>query len=776
MQQPTFFDLLYGDRQGYAELAYIVGDPSVPNTHTTRAGFYRWPDQAAQLQRQAASLSASYGDVYISSTLYATPSRDNPQPTNLVVIDDAPASPPAGQPAYSFAVQTSRQRWHAYYLLDSVPDNATRAELSRRASAALAGDPSGADLKQLVRVPGSYNTKGGQRWPVQLHTPQGGPQAYSIAALAASWPAVQRQVVGTGWLDWQEVTGVAVGRLLDNTGIPRRLAPTARARAILASKQPPADTSAARYAVGYGLALHGYEPHVIAAILFELCDYGASITKGASWLALDCERITGRVIDRLGAKYRPTAERPYRAAPQAGQVAAAPAASPQPPATPGRPARATALDYLRYLVGRIDASNVVLASKSEIASETGLSLSTITRYERTLKAAGVVQRQQVGQAGLLILDMAQARAFAGGDLSTKEADLRGVIIAKKARKKARQRPTVQPNYDTPYSRIAEPKAGDLANEKRPIGVHTPTSTPTLQPVGGQPAAPAPAAPAPATLADVTPVAPAPATPALAGRGGVYSSIQGGPGGQPVSQPVSQSASPLQPASLRDMVRAAMAAIPTQYERINTATGELLAGRITGKRVIAYVRALDTAGRYSDRAILALWHNERDRLARLTSPFARARQEAARASLANVRARAKSTAGAYVAALRKQAKGIAQPRIGYLETMASIWAQEEAKRDRSIQHDWELRELADLALAEMRKAASAPASKPARAARASKPAATCGPVAVPASAPATTCQPGTIDKSPVMGLVARLRQRLASQGGQPVGVCTPQPGG
>jgi len=58
----------------------------------------------------------------------------------------------------------------------------------RRATAALGGDPSGVDLTQLVRVPGTFNTKNGELFAVEVETTSGA--VYSLNDLRTRWPAV----------------------------------------------------------------------------------------------------------------------------------------------------------------------------------------------------------------------------------------------------------------------------------------------------------------------------------------------------------------------------------------------------------------------------------------------------------------------------------------------------------------------------------------------------------------------------------------------------------
>jgi hypothetical protein len=151
-----FLQLLYGRGRGYLELARIDGDPDDREHYVFERTWFNFdPTRLAALLGQIEELGRQYGNVYVSAHLYAAPRRNaHVLPGQAIVVDDLPAEVPC-----SFSVQTSPSRRHGYFLLDQAASGEELREFSRRAAYAYGGDKSGWDLQQLVRVPGTYNTK-----------------------------------------------------------------------------------------------------------------------------------------------------------------------------------------------------------------------------------------------------------------------------------------------------------------------------------------------------------------------------------------------------------------------------------------------------------------------------------------------------------------------------------------------------------------------------------------------------------------------------------------
>jgi hypothetical protein len=106
--------------------------------------------------------------VYVGVRLYSKKVRETnsrseteTKPSRVIFIDDAPAAPscptaPVCAPLSTAGTPTT-----------SAIEPVTKDDV-RRAAAALGGDPSGVDLTQLVRVPGTLNTKNGERFTIEV--------------------------------------------------------------------------------------------------------------------------------------------------------------------------------------------------------------------------------------------------------------------------------------------------------------------------------------------------------------------------------------------------------------------------------------------------------------------------------------------------------------------------------------------------------------------------------------------------------------------------------
>jgi len=203
-----FLRWLHDDQVGYIEIVAGQTNPNDPKkidlVMRTRRFMYldpERPDLYAAAADYAAQLAATYCNVYTGIRLYTVEARNEntrkeayTKPGRVIFIDDAPAAPKL---AYSASIRTSEHSRHAYY---KCAQNVTKDD-ARRAAAALGGDPSGVDLTQLVRFPGTFNTKHGGRWPVEAEPTPG--TIYQLDALRSAWPAVAARL-GTSGAAWGE--------------------------------------------------------------------------------------------------------------------------------------------------------------------------------------------------------------------------------------------------------------------------------------------------------------------------------------------------------------------------------------------------------------------------------------------------------------------------------------------------------------------------------------------------------------------------------------------
>lgn len=403
----TFCRFLYDDEHGYAELCYAPADP---RDGLKRAGWYAYPEQLDRLAQDAARLAEAHGDVYVSSTLYSRRERreDAARPSRIVFLDDAPEAP-EGLP-YSAEVATSRRSRHAYYRLDTAAPPAARHALQRRAAAALAADPSGADIAQVVRLPIGANTKGGGREPVRLaHLDLA--RTYTAEQLAAAFPPVRPPAGSAAGGDLPpdlraQVEAVLpnIGQLLSAEGIPRRFKPASQSARVLRGELVPvnqagdADTSTRRAFVARGLILHGYPDAEAVALLIHLTDDGASTRKGSAWLYADCARLIAK--ERAAHPHiTPSASRITRS-----RLPEPLPEIPRPKRGPGRPPgdRAGRVAKLKRILARRaedDVTGRITYYRDDLAEDAGVSLRTLQTYLAEMEAAGELRRGQEGGPG-----------------------------------------------------------------------------------------------------------------------------------------------------------------------------------------------------------------------------------------------------------------------------------------------------------------------------------------------------------------------------------------
>lgn len=378
----TFFRALFGERRGWMELAWIDGDPD-DRMHSTFGREWVSYDGTAleRLVARVDQLAECYGNVYVSAQLYQSPRRNaDVLPGRAVVVDDAPLDL-----ACSFSVRTSPSSKHAYFLLDHDTGAEQLRDLSRRAAYAVGADRSGWDSQQLVRVPGTYNTKAkhGGRYLVTLQREQW--RKYRAQELDECWPTQMSTSTNSAVCDWPEVE-LWLGNLdllIGLNRLPRRVKPTTQTGRVLLQEME--DSSLARYIVAKGLALHGYPDAEIMALLWHYCDYGKATEKGTAWLRTDIERILSKVRAEL-PRIEPSPTRyATRGTPQ-------PIAPVQPPKR-GRKIMLTPTALLEFYTQAAACSDVVLLTVSEVAERLRVSRATIERCERALRAEGAIERR-----------------------------------------------------------------------------------------------------------------------------------------------------------------------------------------------------------------------------------------------------------------------------------------------------------------------------------------------------------------------------------------------
>jgi hypothetical protein len=390
-----FFNTIYADQKGWIEVLYAV-DPACQTLERV-SWFYYEAGSAVSLATKCLQLAATYGNIYVSSTAYRQKerARKHALPSRIIFLDDAPPGDD-----YTMVVQTSLQSRHAYYLTDKPLSITERAEQQQRAAIAVGADRSGADIEQLVRVPGTQNTKYGAPQPVKLiHHSQ---TFYTLAQLDARWPAVPAELqIGKLPIDRALVEYYRgnIRALVDERGIPKRCnGAKNHTRQILEGKVQKRSGSERHYAVARGLRLVGYPLEAVAAILLECCDYGRSNRSGSKALwknVVAClEDAWARYPDQVTRDVPINNPRPPR-----------PLDLERPARQGGARKKLTADGLLTYYRANIAAGNRVLMSVTNVAANLSLSKKTIKRREYELRQRGLIERITTTnrQQGMVVL-------------------------------------------------------------------------------------------------------------------------------------------------------------------------------------------------------------------------------------------------------------------------------------------------------------------------------------------------------------------------------------
>lgn len=386
----AFFRWLYEHQAGYIEVVAGAANPTDSRKIDLVMSSRRWcyydadrPDLIGAAAAYAAELAKDYGNVYCGVRLYDKRARNEntrkecyTRPSRVIFIDDAPADPPI---SYSVSIRTSEHSRHAYYKCDKP----VAKEDARRAMAALGGDPSGVDLTQLVRVPGTFNTKHGERWSVE--TESRGKGIYLLEDLRASWPEVApaRTRGELTTVQWKEAAHhlANIDALLSS---PRAKAikPDTQTGQILAGEHVPIasakygrmdDSCSAQAAIlARGFYIRGFPDDEIAAVVLNYYrKNGVERRKGTAWCEADAERVITDAHDhKPGVKQTPTSYRKTHTAPT--ELVEQPAAS------RARADRPTKLDPLMLFNCYRQQPSLCAMRRKERAAALAISTATLT--------------------------------------------------------------------------------------------------------------------------------------------------------------------------------------------------------------------------------------------------------------------------------------------------------------------------------------------------------------------------------------------------------------
>ncbi len=403
VSQHTHIEAIRAGQQGYIEIGAIAGDPDdIRHKRYIQRWFHLDGDNTPDLLLLIGQLAAKYGNVYCSRVLYQQPRRDRALalPTRLLFLDDAPPG------SYTYTIETSPQSMHAYILLDELisPDQAE--QLGRRLAYQHGADQGGWDITQLVRVPGTLNTKaraGGQyhehdnkrRWipgtGYQTTLTKRTGQVYSVADISEA-----TQTTPALPIDALDPASVAVWRgnladLLTPDGLPKRWKNRdITSWKILRGEYHPKSSSEARYIIIASLVLHGYPDDEIAALGIHLTNFGRMETKGSEWLYRDIARCTRKARTEFAEQGKQIRVNPSRP----GRTRAPTQLTQRSPVRRGPKCKGSPASYYARLSDEASGDQVHW-TLGQAATEMGVGVATIKRWEVVLKAEGKIERVTV---------------------------------------------------------------------------------------------------------------------------------------------------------------------------------------------------------------------------------------------------------------------------------------------------------------------------------------------------------------------------------------------
>lgn len=186
METKEFLETILGNGAGYATIVTKDGK-GVP----TIQKYFSYPDEIDEMTDWA--LKHASEDVYFSPIIYYEQRRirENAKGVSVVYADADTCNPANFRVPPTISVETSKDRWHAYWVLDAEYDPQRVALLAKRVAYAhreQGCDVSGWNPTKLLRVANTSNLKYGESQPVTA-TSTG--EIYTIEALEALYADVQ---------------------------------------------------------------------------------------------------------------------------------------------------------------------------------------------------------------------------------------------------------------------------------------------------------------------------------------------------------------------------------------------------------------------------------------------------------------------------------------------------------------------------------------------------------------------------------------------------------
>lgn len=167
------FELLYGDGTGFVGLfSALRTAPGMKRTIVNRSAFFAHPGEVETIARWCLSEAARGREAYFCPHLLLDRRRikENAAPVAALWadFDGGREANIDGAPEPTAVVETSPGKRHMFWRLRRPVSPPEAEALNRRLARALGADPSGWDLSQLLRPPGTRNRKYDGAPPVSL--------------------------------------------------------------------------------------------------------------------------------------------------------------------------------------------------------------------------------------------------------------------------------------------------------------------------------------------------------------------------------------------------------------------------------------------------------------------------------------------------------------------------------------------------------------------------------------------------------------------------------
>lgn len=398
---PGFFDYLFGQREGWACLGWLDGDPQLGKIDVNHQEWYQLPQNRETLDRRAAWHAAQGHNLYVRQTLFSKKSGSQAAALSSPIIwqDDAQIDTPA-----SVLIETSAGNYQALITLDRDVTTAERKRLMTAWRNARPGaDTCSANPVAFVRVPGGHNRKRHGDWLVRYAVQS--TRVYSAEKLLARCGAGEggtHTPGSSGALDraqldhWQS----HIDDLLNSDrSLPRAFVKNTLGRRILETRalgkgtfyhaSGTWDASAERLCLAHSLVMARYFDEQIAALLWHFEVSETIEIKGDASIWGDIARVIGMAREA----HPHIAPRLYGAkAPAAPKIARGRASN-----------HAQTLEQVYSLLVDHRAGADAIVTIGDLAAQIGCHRRTISTILCELKTAGRIAWRRFGQRGGLVI-------------------------------------------------------------------------------------------------------------------------------------------------------------------------------------------------------------------------------------------------------------------------------------------------------------------------------------------------------------------------------------